>query len=269
MTAKFTFAYPDFFEKEAYPAFEKFWEVANRLFDALSLFTLDAGKPKEKHHFFIRSLCMMTGMSLHDVALLVGNGCGLSAVRIARTALESAINAEYLRLNPAECKDYLNWSHIEQHRKLKYMQAHNPTEFARLSPERVAENEKLYRRAIRSNFLSPNGKQRQSWCKFNLRERAEKTSFDDMYNTFYGVSSELMHGSFGGLAHHMESSTEGAWQPAVQPSMTGCSFALQVAHYCAFRALQTLVEMNGTDSTPPILDLKADYDCAWDEGHQP
>lgn len=64
---------------------------------------------------------MMTGMAFSDVALLVGNGCGTAAIKIARTALESAVNAEYLRLNPAEDEDYFNWGAVETRRQLEYI----------------------------------------------------------------------------------------------------------------------------------------------------
>jgi hypothetical protein len=91
-----------------------------------------------------------------------------------------------------------------------------------------------------------------------------------MYGAFYVGSSELSHGSFGGLAQHVESFVGDNWQPAIQPSMTGCAVALNAAHYCVYQALHTLVKMNETDSTPSILALKADYDHAWaDETHPP
>ena len=51
-----TFGYPDFFEKHAYPAFERFWKVGNRVLTALNTLTLNVGKPKERHHLFIRNL---------------------------------------------------------------------------------------------------------------------------------------------------------------------------------------------------------------------
>jgi hypothetical protein len=259
----FTFGHAEFFEKEAYPAFEKFWKVGNRLLDALNAFTLNVGKPKERYHLFIRNLCMMTGLSLADVALLVGNGCGIAALKIARTALESAINAEYLRLYPAEDKDFFNWGIVEQHRKLEYTRANMPAEFTKFSREMVESTQKLYQ-AVRPTFFLPNStKMRRTWCKLNLRERAEKTGFIDMYSAFYVLASELSHGSFGGIAQHVESFVGDNWQPAIQPSMTGCSVALNAAHYCTFRASLTLVQMNDVDSTPSIHELKKDYDDAW------
>lgn len=253
----------DFFESEAYPTFKKFYEVGQRLLDALNAFTLNAGKAKDKSHLIIRNFCLMTGMSFTDVTLLVSNGCGVGAMKITRTALESAINAEYLRRHPAEYRDFMNWSFIERHRKLDYMRVYMPAEFANLDPQMVAESEAKYQE-IRPTFLHPNSKKmRRTWCRFSLRARAEKTDFGDMYNALYVPASELSHGSFGGMAQHVESFVGDNWQPAIQPSMTGCPEALSGAHYCAFRALRTLVELNQVDSTPSILELKKDYDYAW------
>lgn len=256
--------YPDFFETEAYPTFRKFYEIAQRLLDALNAFTLNVEKAKEKHHVIIRSLCMMTSISFVDVSLLVSNGCGLGAMKIARTALEAAINAEYLRLNPTECRDFMNWSYIEQHRKFEYMKVFMPAELSNLDQNMIAESEQKYL-AVRPTFLYPGSKKmRRTWCRLSLRERAERTGFGEMYGGLYGPASELSHGSFGGVAQHVENFVgDGGWQPAIQPSMTRCSESLSVAHYCAFMALKTLVLMNDTDSKPSILDLKKDYDYAW------
>jgi hypothetical protein len=83
-------AHPDFWEKQSYPTFVKFWGVCNRLLDALNKFTLNAGKAKDKNETIIRFLCLSTGISFADVGMLVGNGFGLSAMKIARTCFESA-----------------------------------------------------------------------------------------------------------------------------------------------------------------------------------
>jgi len=71
------------------------------------------------------------------------------------------------------------------------------------------------------------------------------------------------HASFGGLAQHAERLGDNYWEPAIQPSLEGCEIALNVAHYCAIRPVETLVQMNEADSSPSILDLKKDYDSAW------
>lgn len=255
----------EFWEKESFPKFARFWEVCNRLFDALNKLTLNAGVPKDRNESVIRTLCIFTGIASADVSMLVAHGHGIGAQKIARTCLEYAINAEYLRLEPTEYRDYLDWSWVEQHRKLNFMRKYMPKELANLDPATVADSEKNYQ-AVKARFEVPNKKGlRQSWCKLNLRERAIKSNFEEMYSAVYGSASELSHGSFGGLAQHVESIVGDNWQPAIPPSITGCSLALQIVHYCAFRAVQTIVQLKDIESSPPRSLLKNDYDYTWKE----
>jgi len=255
----------EFWEKEGFPKFVRFWEVGNHLLDALNKLTLNADVPKDRNESVIRTLCVLTGIAFADVSMLIAHGHGIGAQKIARTCLEYAINAEYLRLAPTEHRDYLDWSWIEQHRKLNFMRKYMPTEFAALDPATVADSEKHYQK-VKSRFLLPNKKSlRQSWCRLNLRERATKANFEEMYGAVYGSASELSHGSFGGLAQHVESIVGDNWQPAIPPSITGCSLALQIVHYCAFRAVQTIVLLKGIESTPPRSVLKDEYDYTWRE----
>jgi hypothetical protein len=255
----------EFWEIEGFPKFVKFWEVCNRLFDALNKLTLNAGAPKDPNESLIRTLCIFTGIASADVSMLVAHGHGMGAQKIARTCLEYGINAEYLRLDPTEHRDYLDWSWVEQHRKLNFMRKHMPTEFANLDPATVADSEKNYQ-VVKARFEVPSKKNlRQSWCKLTLRERAVKANFEEMYSAVYGSASELSHGSFGGLAQHVESIVGNNWQPAIPPSITGCSLALQIVHYCAFRAVQTVVLLKDSESTPPRSVLKNDYDYTWRE----
>jgi hypothetical protein len=258
-----------FWEQEGYPKFVRFWEVCNRLFDALNKFTLNAGKPKDKNEAIIRSLCISTGIAFADVSMLVAHGHGLGAMKIARSCLESAINAEYLRLEPTEYRDFLDWSLIGQHRKVEYMRKYMPNEFAGLAPTMIDETEKGYQ-AVRPRFLLANSqnktKLRPTWCRRSLRERAERANFEELYNSVYGLYSELSHGSFGRLAQHVENLVGDNIQPAIPPSIVGCSQALQSVHLCSLRALLTLVLLKDTDSFPPFSDLKNDYDYVWNEG---
>lgn len=93
-----------------------------------------------------------------------------------------------------------------------------PKEFANLNPATVADSEKNYQ-AVKARFEVPNKKSlRQSWCKLNLRERGIKADFEEMYSAVYGSVSELSHGSFRGLAQHVESVIGDNWQPAIPPS---------------------------------------------------
>src|SRR6266852_4921055 len=64
----------EFWEKEGFPKFVKFWEVCNRLFDALNKLTLNAGVPKDPNESLIRTLCIFTGIASADVSMLVAHG---------------------------------------------------------------------------------------------------------------------------------------------------------------------------------------------------
>ena len=255
----------EFWKKEGFPKFVRFWEVGNRLFDALNKLTLNAGVPKDKNESVIRTLCVFTGIAFADVSMLIAHGHGIGAQKIARTCLEYSINAEYMRLEPTEHIDYLAWSCIEQHRKLNFMRKCMPKEFAALDPAMVVDSEKHYQK-FKPRFVVPNKKNlRQSWCRLNLRERAIKANFEEMYGAAYGSASELSHGSFGGLAQHVESIVGNNWQPAIPPSIIGCALALQIAHYCAFRAVNTIVMLKDMESTPSRTVLKNEYDYTWQE----
>jgi hypothetical protein len=253
----------EFWRKEGLPEFVRFWEVCNDLLDALNKLTLNTAPPVDKNESLIRTLAILTGIGFADVTMLVAHGHGMGAHKIARTCLEYAINAEYLRLNPAEYQDFLAWSWVEQHRKLNFMRKYMPAEFTALNTAMVADSEKYYQK-FKSRFSSPRKKGlRQSWCKLNLRERAVSADFEEMYSAAYASASELSHGSFGGIAQHVERMVGDNWQPAIPPCLTGCALALQIAHYCTFRVLQTIVLLKGIESTPPRSVLKDQYDYVW------
>lgn len=192
----------EFWRKEGLPRFVRFWEVCNDLFHALNNLTLNAGIPSDKNESLIRTLAILTGIGFADVTMLVAHGHGMGAQKIARTCLEYAINAEYLRLNPSEHDDFLAWSWVEQHRKLNFMRKYMPAEFSALDLAMVTDSEKHYQK-FKTRFSSPKKKSlRQSWCKLSLRERAVVADFEEMYSAAYGSASELSHGSFGGIAQH-------------------------------------------------------------------
>jgi hypothetical protein len=255
---------PSFFEAEIRPRYGKFYDAATPLLNALNEFTLKAGKRSTPQQAVIRNLCMMTGFAVHDVAILVASGSGLGALKITRSALEYAINAEYLRLFSDETIRYLNWNYIERHKQLNYMRARIPLEFAKLDAAIVAESERMYRE-VRPLFLNKKGRLLSSWCTHSLLERAKATNSEDVYHLIYVSGSGLSHGSFSGLAQHAEGFTDEGWQPAIPPSLTGCGPALQNVHFCGLRAVKTLCLMNNKDSTPPLLDLEKEFQSSWAE----
>jgi hypothetical protein len=69
----------EFWEKEGFPNFVKFWEVGNNLFDALNKLTLNAGTPKDRNESVIRTLCVLTGIAFADVSMSIAHGHGIGA----------------------------------------------------------------------------------------------------------------------------------------------------------------------------------------------
>lgn len=57
-------------------------------------------------------LCQATLLSLKELEILAGNGCGPGALKIARGMFESALFARYLAQHPKEISDYIEYLHI-------------------------------------------------------------------------------------------------------------------------------------------------------------
>ena len=128
------------FWQEAYDSFPKFWAVIHRAADALNNVTMkrvyENVEPRQK---IILNLGLLSAVSVMELITLVGNGFGLGAMKVARTLLEGAINAEYLRMFPEESENYLEWHWVEQYKVLEYMREHMPNEFAQLRAENIDE----------------------------------------------------------------------------------------------------------------------------------
>ncbi len=149
----------------------------------------------------ILNLGILAGISAYELVTLAGNGFGQGAMKIARTVMETAINAEYLRRFPNECDLYLNWHWIEQFKLLAYVRQYSPELLPQLSPEEIARVETQYQ-AVRARFEKPNGDLRSSWCTLNLADRAARTGFSEAFRVINPLSSQLIHGTLGGLSHH-------------------------------------------------------------------
>ena len=101
MTSNLTpvFGRPEF-AKTIHKEFPKLFEVLPRASAALNDLT---GRPCENpqpYQRVILNLELLTGISMVELVTLAGNGLGQGAMKICRTLMETAVNAEYLRLNP-------------------------------------------------------------------------------------------------------------------------------------------------------------------------
>lgn len=258
------FGHPEFWET-AHDAFPKFFKVVFRVNDALNSLTTRAYEDVEPYQKVILNLGMLIGVSMIELITLVGNGLGHGAMKIARSLLEYAINAEYLRRFPAECGDYMEWNRVEQYKLLTYMRENAPHLLNQLSAEKVAEIEREFER-IRSKFEYATAKGekrlRGSWCLLDLGSRAAKTDFHEPYRIIYPLSSRLVHGTFGGLAMHFDPEEDES-RIGVPPSLKYCGEALVGGHLCAVKVIETLARTFGVDPCIPIQKLVDDFHYVW------
>jgi uncharacterized protein DUF5677 len=173
------FGHPEF-SGQVHDAFPKFFEVAPRLTASLSDLTTRAHEGPEPYQRVIVNLGLLTGVSALELVTLVGNGLGQGAMKIARTVMENAINAEYLRRFPAECDLYLKWNWVEQHKLLVYVRQYASELLPQLSAQGIARVESEFQ-TVRAQFEKPNGDLRSSWCTLNLADRAARTDFAEAF----------------------------------------------------------------------------------------
>ncbi len=95
------FGVPEF-AKTMTAEFPKLFEVLPRAQAALNDLTGRACEKPETVQRVILNLGLLSGVSMIELVTLAGNGLGQGAMKICRTLMEAAVNAEYLRQNPTE-----------------------------------------------------------------------------------------------------------------------------------------------------------------------
>ena len=168
------------FGKVVHSKFPKLFEVLPRLSEALNDLTGRACEKPEPHQRVILNLGLLAGTSMLELVTLAGNGLGQGAMKIARTLMETVINAEYLRQSPDELDAYLKWSWVEKKKDLKYVQDNLSYLLPEIGQDSVNTIEKEFL-AARPLFETAKGDVRPSWCSLNLADRAVKVGLADTY----------------------------------------------------------------------------------------
>jgi len=259
-TPQVSFGNPNFW-KEIQRTFPKFFEVIPRATASLNDLTSRGYEDVDPYKRAILNFALLTGVSVWELVTLVGNGFGLGAMRVARTVLEIAINAEYLRLMPDEFEDYLEWYWIEQHKLIAFVRDSIPEAFKRLSSDDIDRTERGFA-AARARFQRPDGELRRSWCKLDLGARAAKTGFALEFRLINPVSSQLIHGTFGGLTQHFDIKRD-LDRISLPPSTNYCAQALIGAHVCLLKVIETLSKALGAEPRYGLSELVRDFKSAW------
>src|SRR5271154_189043 len=241
--------------------FSNLFEVLPRLSEALNDLTSRPCEKPEQHQRVILNLVLLAGTSMVELVTLAGNGLGRGAMKIARTLMETVINAEYLRQFPGELDAYVKWSWVEKRKDLKYVQDNLPYLLPQIGQDAVDTIEKEFL-AARPLFETPKGDIRLSWCRLSLADRAVKVGLADMYRRVNPVPSAVIHGTIGGLARHFDISKDKD-RIAVPPSLDYCPHALIVGHQCILFVVETLARAFDWEPIHSIASLRADLEYAW------
>jgi hypothetical protein len=258
------FGFPDFGE-HVFKEHEEFFQRIVSLQDALNFLTQRAYSSVETYQRLILNLVMLVGVSMMEVVTLVGNGFGQGAMKIVRGLIENAINAEFLRLNPDCCEDYLEWHWVEQHKFLKWAKENNSHLFTSISDEKKALiGDNFERIRVRFEYTTRDNKQklRDTWCELNLADRASRTGFEEIYKLVMPHANQILHGSIGGLSRHFDLEHD-EHRIAIPPSDDWGGEALIAAHEGALRAVETLSKTFTVDPEPSLQSLIEDFQVVW------
>jgi len=226
--------------------FEDFWPQASKEYaDVFRVIArliavvneaLDAAEKKRSGllDLSVIALVRMTGFAMNDVLILCGNGSGIGAMKIVRGMFETSILAEYLRRNPNEVPDYVDFGAVLAWRRHTLIMGEKRSN---LTSEQVKQLEDEYD-SVKSRFTI-NGKERNNWTTKSLRKMAEELDRSESYNFVYGLACSLHHANFEGLMGYHQIK-DGKLEMTGPPSFAWTGLALVAAHEDLLRALETL-----------------------------
>jgi hypothetical protein len=209
----------------------------------------------------IVNLGLLFGISVLEAITLAESGYGQGAMKITRTAMETAINAEFIRQYPAEFEQYVDWYTVEKYKELSYVKTYMPDVLPSIDAASIKEIESEFQK-IKPSFQKPNGELRSSWCNLNLADRAAKTGYADAYKLINPLSSVFIHATVGGLARHFDIS-DNETRISIPPSLKYCKEALSGIHICLCKMIETIAMTFDWKPAHSVESLAQDFNYAW------
>ena len=130
--------------------------------------------------------------SMEAILLLVSNGCGVDALRLARTMFEAAIVLNYLESHPELVQDFIDYQWVIQKKHNDYRLTLPPDKVPPVAPEKITEMQANYQR-VKHRFKGKHGGIRNSWCEANLWEMAKEVNAESLYGGLYPFGSSMTH----------------------------------------------------------------------------
>jgi hypothetical protein len=218
--------------KRAFDAFSRLADLADEMFSAAD------NKAEQDFEKAVYILTRLTLFGLNDVVILVANGSGTGSMKIVRSMFESSALAEYLRLNPHEVKDYIEFGKVIAWRRYQWQLSNAPATIQLYPPGAAQSIEDGYN-SIKGRFTNSKGKVRSQWTSKSISEMADAIGRAKQYETVYSLCSSLHHANYEGLSGYAELN-DGVPTFDGPPSMEWISEALMYAHSYSCQTLNTL-----------------------------
>jgi hypothetical protein len=198
---------------------------------AVEMFNAALAKMSQSQERAVYLLVSMTAGGLQELLILAGNGAGVGAMKISRGMFESAVMAEYLRLNGSEVDDYLEYGRVLAWKRVQQY----PDGF---NPEKVKQVEDEYNR-VKTRFANKRGKVRNHWNKNSVGRMAGAIGREKQYELSYSIAASMHHGNYEGMLTHIKRKQNKLTVEEL-PSMEWVMQALISGHIYLLQALETL-----------------------------
>lgn len=255
------FGYPDFWPK-VHESFPTFFEGVFSLND-LANQTIKAAeqKAREPAEKVIWMLVRITTIGMYELLTLAGNGAGPGAMKISRGMFESSTIAEYIRRNPPEAKDYLEFRHILNWIRHQWLLKSFPETARKINSKKVQEIEQNYNH-IKSRFADRRGKIRNRWHNKSIAQMAQEVGRSEQYDLSYSLGASIHHSNCEGMLAYVEVEDEKVLLDA-PPSMEWVPQALISGHTYLLQGLDTLNECLNLGLDSEIRVAGEEFRKAW------
>ncbi|HUY13087.1 MAG TPA: DUF5677 domain-containing protein [Terriglobia bacterium] len=247
--------------------FEDFWPAAReqyeRQFDAIAdlmglgneMLQAAENKAAERVQKVIYELTRATVAGASDVILLCGNGCGPGAMKIVRGVYESRWMAEYLRRNPKEVEDYINFGPVQRWRTYQWLRDNIPDQVKHSSPEAVKNIEDEYNE-VKAQFTNSKGRERFLWSTKSIGKMAEEIGCGKEFRLPYSMACSIHHANAEGLL---------AAARVTPPSLEWVGAALVTAHTNLWFVLSTLNDSCNLGFSDKLTAAQESHSRVWKE----
>lgn len=261
MSTTIKFGFPEFWES-FYLKFEPVMRVLPGYRHALNGIVDLAYENLDGWQRPVLNLGRLSGVEMTELLTLTANGCGHGAMKILRSMLETAIDAEFIRLNPIRFTQYIEWDGFERWRVYQAMISVNPAAESQIGAVELDRAKNEYDR-VRAAFRA-NGRTPSRWCAVRLDVEANQAKLSPLYEMIHPIATRLLHGGMFALLLHFDGQTD-KHRIDVPPAMTWCQQALVGGTCCLRQTIGTLSQALQVEPKPSVADLAKDTLTAWQE----